>query len=312
MRFTVDFTNRSEPTRGLAGNPFIHPSYVYSLLSVWGLCEDLGCQDERNRVTGFEGFTLYYPKLSCSINNLLQHRESALLAAQSYQTLWPHRLQPARLLWGILQAKLLEWIAIPSSRGYSWLRDWTWVSCTAGRFFTISATREDHDAVKWKSPSRVWLFVTQWTTQSMEFSRPEYWSSLCLLQGIFPTQGSNPGLPHCRWLLYQLSQKGSPTMQRWVLLTEISTDSVGAQRRQIELIRGLRSTFQYRPAFPSSKIRKYFSKFGPEYFVLENGLAMDASKLPGILPLAKITVLLICVLSLSLNSSFQQISGVLL
>ena len=33
--------------------------------------------------------------------------------------------------------------------------------------------------------------------------------SLPLLQGIFPTQGSNPGLPHCRWILYQLSQKGS-------------------------------------------------------------------------------------------------------
>ena len=34
--------------------------------------------------------------------------------------------------------------------------------------------------------------------------------SLSLLQGIFPTQGSNPGLPHCRRILYQLSCKGSP------------------------------------------------------------------------------------------------------
>ena len=34
--------------------------------------------------------------------------------------------------------------------------------------------------------------------------------SLSLLQGIFPTQGSNLGLPHCRWILYQLSHKGSP------------------------------------------------------------------------------------------------------
>ena len=31
-----------------------------------------------------------------------------------------------------------------------------------------------------------------------------------LLQGIFPTQGSNPGLPHCRWILYLLSHQGSP------------------------------------------------------------------------------------------------------
>ena len=34
--------------------------------------------------------------------------------------------------------------------------------------------------------------------------------SLSLLQGIFPTQGSNQGFPHCRWVLYQLSHKGSP------------------------------------------------------------------------------------------------------
>ena len=37
--------------------------------------------------------------------------------------------------------------------------------------------------------------------------------SLSLLQGIFPTQGSNPGLPHCRWILYQLSHQGSLTMR---------------------------------------------------------------------------------------------------
>ena len=34
--------------------------------------------------------------------------------------------------------------------------------------------------------------------------------SLSFLQGIFPTQGSNPGLPHCRQILYQLSYQGSP------------------------------------------------------------------------------------------------------
>ena len=34
--------------------------------------------------------------------------------------------------------------------------------------------------------------------------------SLSLLQGIFPTQGSNPGLLHCRQILYQLNNKGSP------------------------------------------------------------------------------------------------------
>jgi len=37
-----------------------------------------------------------------------------------------------------------------------------------------------------------------------------------LLQRIFPTQGSNPGLPHCRQILYQLSYQGSPSMKQWV------------------------------------------------------------------------------------------------
>ena len=40
--------------------------------------------------------------------------------------------------------------------------------------------------------------------------------SLCLLQGIFPIWGSNPGLWHCRWILYQLSHKGSPRVLEWV------------------------------------------------------------------------------------------------
>ena len=37
-----------------------------------------------------------------------------------------------------------------------------------------------------------------------------------LLQGIFPTQGSNPGLPHCRWILYHLSQQECPWILQWV------------------------------------------------------------------------------------------------
>ena len=37
-----------------------------------------------------------------------------------------------------------------------------------------------------------------------------------VLQGIFPTQGSNPCLPHCRWILYLLSHKGSPRILEWV------------------------------------------------------------------------------------------------
>ena len=37
-------------------------------------------------------------------------------------------------------------------------------------------------------------------------------------QGIFPTQGWNLGLPHCRWILYQLSHQGSPRILEWVAI----------------------------------------------------------------------------------------------
>ena len=54
--------------------------------------------------------------------------------------LWPHGLQPAKPpVHGLSQARILEWVAISSSRGSSWPRDWTHVSCvscTAGRLFT--------------------------------------------------------------------------------------------------------------------------------------------------------------------------------
>ena len=47
--------------------------------------------------------------------------------------------------------------------------------------------------------------------------------SLSLLQGIFPTQGLNPSLLHCRWILYQLSHKGSPRILEWVAYPSRST-----------------------------------------------------------------------------------------
>ena len=56
-------------------------------------------------------------------------------------SLQPHRLPlPDSFVRGILQARILEWVAIPFSRGSSWPRDWTQLSCISSRFFTILAT----------------------------------------------------------------------------------------------------------------------------------------------------------------------------
>ena len=64
---------------------------------------------------------------------------------------------------------------------------------------------------KGKSLSRVQLFMTPWPPwNSLEVG------SSFLLQAICPNQGSNPGLPNCRWVLYQLSHKGSPRILLWV------------------------------------------------------------------------------------------------
>ena len=83
---------------------------------------------------------------------------------------------------GILQARILEWVAFPYSRGSSQPRDQTQVSHIADGFFTSWATGK---------PKNTGV------------------GSLFLLQGIFPTQKSNLGLLHCSRNLYQLSYQGS-------------------------------------------------------------------------------------------------------
>ena len=75
---------------------------------------------------------------------------------------------------------------------------------------TISWRRHESER-KWKLLSRVRLFATHglyspWNSpgQNTGVGSPSF------LQKIFPTQGSNPGLLHCRWILYKLSHQGSP------------------------------------------------------------------------------------------------------
>ena len=58
-------------------------------------------------------------------------------------SLWPVDCSlPGSSLCGVLQARILEWVAISFSRGSSWPRDWTQVSRIEGRCFTLWATRE--------------------------------------------------------------------------------------------------------------------------------------------------------------------------
>ena len=62
--------------------------------------------------------------------------------------------------------------------------------------------------------------------------------SLSILQGIIPNQGSNPGLPHCKWILYQLNHKGSPRVLDWVAYPFFSRSSCTRNLTRISCIAG--------------------------------------------------------------------------
>ena len=81
---------------------------------------------------------------------------------------------------GILQARILELVAFPFSRGSSQPRSWTQAFRIVGRFFSAEPQEKPKNTVM---------------------------GSLSLVQWIFPTQGLNWGFLHCRRILYQLSHQ---------------------------------------------------------------------------------------------------------
>ena len=66
---------------------------------------------------------------------------------------------PGSSVHGILQARILEWVAVPFSRGSSQPRDRTWVSHIAGRFFTLWDTREAPILIPVSIPTSISIHV---------------------------------------------------------------------------------------------------------------------------------------------------------
>ena len=110
----------------------------------------------------------------------------------------------------VLPVVMYRWENWTTKKAKCWIIEafelWCW-----RRLFGVPWTaNESILKEKDKSFNCVQLFATPWTVQSMEFSSQNTGlGSLSLLQGIFPTQESNPGLLHCRQILYLLIHKGS-------------------------------------------------------------------------------------------------------
>ena len=144
---------------------------------------------------------------------------------------------PGSSVLGILQARILQWVTMPSSRGRS------------------PGTKPKSSALQVDSlpPANPWITVNE--SESCSVVSDSSWphglyspwnspgqntgvGSLSLLQGIFPTQGLNPGLPHCRQILYQLSHKGSPRILEWVIFPFSSRSSRPRNQTRVSCITG--------------------------------------------------------------------------
>ena len=109
-------------------------------------------------------------------------------------------------------------------------------SCRSDQAAALPTESESHSAM---SES-----VTPWTVYQSGFH--------ALLQGIEPTQGLNPGLPHCRQILYQLSHKESPRILEWVAYP--SADLPDSNWTGVSCIAGRFFTNSYqRSPFPQKK-----------------------------------------------------------
>ena len=103
------------------------------------------------------------------------------------------------------------------------------------------------------------------TPLSMEFSRQEYWSGLPFLQLIFPTQGWNPSLLHCRQILYHLSHQESPLISEEIVSSLRIEDLPLSKCREIDL-RNIQSLLAIRE--PPEKCPLLFTSFLLRFFFL--------------------------------------------
>ena len=120
---------------------------------------------------------------------------------------------------GILQARILEWVAIAFSRGSSQPKDWTWISCTAGSLFTFWVTREAH--TKWSKVKKkerqipydiIYMWNLKYNTNELiyetETDSQTQKTDVWLLKGGMDWEF---GISRCK-LLYRKDKQTGPTI----------------------------------------------------------------------------------------------------
>ena len=169
---------------------------------------------------------------------------------------------PGSSVHGILQSRVLEWVAILFSRGFSWPRDWTLVSCIAGRFFTVWATRQAYTSNNVSLTRNIWRHLNFPASQvlcGIRRSQP-YWSGGGRLETLqctgFPEQNLFP-LPDSilasavqvlihliltavpmrwLWLLSPFSKWGSRGSEKFIILPVITlgiSNGSGTQKARL-------------------------------------------------------------------------------
>ena len=155
-------------------------------------------------------------------------------------SLRPHGLWPARSVHGISQARILEWGAIFLLQGIFPTQGLNLRLLHCSRFFFQPPGKPYIYKSSWNFRNNI--RITSLNAYCVLFLVAQSCPTLCnpmdhsppgssvlgdssgkntkvgchsLLQGIFPTQGSNLGLRHCRRILYQLSHLGSPWILEW-------------------------------------------------------------------------------------------------
>ena len=122
---------------------------------------------------------------------------------------------PSFSVHGIFQARILEWVAISKSKGSSWHRDWSCVSCVSNWQVGSSPLTLPKSEVAQSCPT-LWdpldCSLPGSSVHGISHDKSTGVGCHFLLRGIFPTRGLDLGLLHCRQMLYHLSHQGSPLL----------------------------------------------------------------------------------------------------